>query len=79
MAPGLGQQHHDDRLCGRPHRRRISGIGQSGQYLHNEKTLEFLGRWTRQDDGTVRQNFEQFDEEKGEMVPIFTGIYHPKP
>jgi hypothetical protein len=48
-------------------------------YFHNEKTLKFLGRWTRQEDGTVRQYFEQFDEKKGEMVPIFTGIYHRKP
>ena len=47
-------------------------------YFHNQKTLELLGRWTLQDDGTVRQYFEQFDEEKGEMVPIFTGIYHRK-
>ncbi|MEJ2084814.1 MAG: hypothetical protein P8Y44_03950 [Acidobacteriota bacterium] len=47
-------------------------------YFHNETTLDFLGRWTLQEDGTVRQYFEQFDEEKGEMVPIFTGIYHRK-
>ena len=48
-------------------------------YFHNKKTLKFLGRWTLQEDGTVRQYFEQFDEEKGAMVPIFTGIYHRKP
>jgi hypothetical protein len=48
-------------------------------YFHNKKTLKFLGRWTLQEDGTVRQYFEQFDEEKRAMVPIFTGIYHRKP
>jgi hypothetical protein len=47
-------------------------------YFHNEKTLKFLGRWTLQEDGTVRQYFEQFDEESGAMVPVFTGIYHRK-
>jgi hypothetical protein len=47
-------------------------------YFHNSQTLKFLGRWSLQNDGSVRQHFEQFDEEKGEMVPIFTGIYHRK-
>jgi len=47
-------------------------------YFHDQTTHPFLGRWTLQDDGTVRQYFEQFDEEKGEMAPIFTGIYHRK-
>jgi hypothetical protein len=48
-------------------------------YFHDRNTLEFLGRWTLQDDGTVRQYFEQYDEAQGEMVPIFTGIYHRRP
>ena len=48
-------------------------------YFHNGQTRKLLGRWTPQDDGTVRQYFEQFDDEKGEMVPVFTGIYHRKP
>ena len=48
-------------------------------YFHNQETLKFLGRWTLQDDGTVVQYFEQYDEENGEMAPIFTGIYHRKP
>lgn len=47
-------------------------------YFHNGQSLEFLGRWTLQDDGTVRQYFEQFDEKQGKMMPIFTGIYHRK-
>ena len=46
-------------------------------YFQNQKSSRFLGRWTKQEDGTVRQYFEQFSDEKGEMVPIFTGIYHP--
>jgi hypothetical protein len=48
-------------------------------YFHNSKTLKLLGRWTLLDDGTVQQYFEQFDEETGEMAPVFTGIYHRKP
>ena len=48
-------------------------------FFHNQKTQKFLGRWTPQDDGTVKQYFEQFDEKKGEMVPVFTGIYHRQP
>ena len=47
-------------------------------FFHNEQTNKFLGRWTLQDDGTVKQYFEQFDEQKGEMVPVFTGIYSRK-
>jgi len=47
-------------------------------YFHDRTSARFLGRWTLQDDGTVRQYFEQFDEEQGMMVPIFTGIYHRK-
>ena len=34
-------------------------------YFHHSQTLKFLGRWSLQDDGTVRQYFEQLDEEKG--------------
>jgi hypothetical protein len=45
-------------------------------YFQNGKSLEFMGRWTPQDDGTVRQYFEQYDEDAGAMVPVFTGIYH---
>lgn len=48
-------------------------------YFHNGKTLRFLGRWTLQDDGSVRQYFEQLDEKTGEMAPIFTGIYQRRP
>jgi hypothetical protein len=48
-------------------------------YFHSRRSLDFLGRWTKQDDGSVRQYFEQYDEESGEMTPIFTGIYRRKP
>lgn len=47
-------------------------------YFKNGKTLDFLGRWTLQGDGSVRQYFEQYEEDKGKMVPIFTGIYRRK-
>jgi hypothetical protein len=47
--------------------------------FHNENTLRFLGRRTRREDGTVRRYFAHFDEEKGAMVPVITGIYHRKP
>ena len=47
-------------------------------YFENGKSLKLLGRWTPQDDGTVRQYFEQYDEAKRQMVPIFTGNYKRK-
>ena len=64
----------------------VGGLTQDGSmelvgevtFFHNEQTNKFLGRWTLQDDGTVKQYFEQFDEQKGEMVPVFTGIYSRK-
>lgn len=48
-------------------------------FFHSAESAKFLGRWTLRDDGTVLQYFEQYDAEKGEMVPVFTGIYHRKP
>lgn len=44
-------------------------------YRHNGQRVPILGRWTPLEDGTVRQYVEQFDDTKGAMVPIFTGIY----
>lgn len=63
------------------------GLTEDGSMeLHGEitvfntgKSQKMLGRWTLLEDGTVRQHFAQFDEDKGEMVPAFTGIYHRKP
>lgn len=46
--------------------------------FHDSKTTKFLGRWTPLDDGTVEQYFEQYSEEQGKMIPIFTAIYKRK-
>ena len=47
-------------------------------FFHDRSTAKFLGRWTLQEDGSVRQYFEQYDDEQGQMVPVFTGIYRRK-
>ena len=47
-------------------------------YFGTERSFDFLGRWTALDDGTVEQYFEQYDPDRKEMVPIFTGIYRRK-
>ncbi len=47
-------------------------------YQRNGQTAEFMGLWTPQEDGTVRQHFEQYDAEKNEWSPWFTGIYQRK-
>jgi len=41
-----------------------------------ERSAPFRGVWTPLEDGTVRQHFEQQDEE-GAWSPWFTGIYKP--
>ena len=38
----------------------------------------FKGTWTLQEDGSVRQHFEQYDAEKEEWVDAFIGIYRKK-
>ena len=38
----------------------------------------FRGTWTLQEDGSVRQHFEQYDAEKEEWVDAFIGIYRKK-
>lgn len=47
-------------------------------YQRTGQTAEFMGIWTPQEDGSVRQHFEQYDSEKGEWSPWFTGIYRRK-
>ncbi|MEO0982438.1 MAG: hypothetical protein AAFX03_07280 [Pseudomonadota bacterium] len=42
---------------------------------HNGAAFPFTGEWTLQDDGTVRQHFEQFNPETETWDPWFTGIY----
>lgn len=41
----------------------------------NDSTYEFRGTWTPNDDGTVRQFFEQFDAEAENWTPWFDGRY----
>ncbi|MEZ5500782.1 MAG: hypothetical protein R3E77_15320 [Steroidobacteraceae bacterium] len=38
----------------------------------------FRGTWTANDDGSVRQHFEQFDAAKGEWTDWFVGIYRKR-
>lgn len=38
----------------------------------------FRGTWTLQEDGSVRQHFEQYDAEKEEWIDAFIGIYRNK-
>ena len=46
---------------------------------HSGATAPFTGEWTLQEDGTVRQHFEQFDAESNSWKPWFTGIYTKVP
>lgn len=43
----------------------------------NGTTAPFWGEWTPQEDGTVKQYFEQMNTETNEWSPWFLGIYHP--
>lgn len=47
-------------------------------YQRSGQTADFLGIWTLQEDGSVRQHFEQYDAENDEWTPWFTGIYRRK-
>lgn len=47
-------------------------------YHANGQTAPFKGTWTPQEDGSVRQHFEQFDAESDSWKPWFTGIYRKK-
>ncbi|MFC4348330.1 hypothetical protein ACFO5Q_10775 [Kordiimonas lipolytica] len=44
-------------------------------YYTNGKTFPFRGSWTKLDDGTVRQFFEQYNPEKKEWAVWFDGVY----
>jgi hypothetical protein len=44
----------------------------------NGTTAPFKGIWTLQDDGSVKQHFQQFDAEKNEWADWFIGIYKKK-
>ena len=44
---------------------------------HAGGQFPFTGEWTPQEDGTVRQHFEQYDPDKETWTPWFTGIYTP--
>ena len=51
-----------------------------GQIRYRDgRSAPFLGVWTKQADGSVRQHFEEFDREKMEWVDWFTGTYRRKP
>lgn len=42
------------------------------------KTAPFTGKWTLQDDGSVRQHFRQYNPETEEWADWFVGIYKKK-
>ncbi|WP_262691794.1 hypothetical protein [Kordiimonas aestuarii] len=46
-------------------------------YYTSGATAPFRGTWTPNDDGSVRQFFEQYDAEKKEWQPWFDGLYEP--
>lgn len=48
------------------------GAGQAGN------GAKFRGTWTPNEDGTVTQHFQQFDDAKGEWTDWFTGTYKRK-
>jgi hypothetical protein len=50
-----------------------------GQIRYRDgRSAPFLGVWTRQADGSIRQHFEEFDPETKKWVEWFTGVYHKK-
>ena len=58
------------------------GLTQSGSmklegqiHYHAGGAFPFTGEWTLQEDGTVRQHFEQYDPDTESWKPWFTGIY----
>jgi len=44
-------------------------------YYKQDKSFPFRGSWTPNEDGSVRQFFEQFDEEKQSWNVWFDGLY----
>ncbi|MDG2175931.1 MAG: hypothetical protein P8M72_07370 [Gammaproteobacteria bacterium] len=42
---------------------------------HNDAAYDFRGTWTPNDDGSVRQFFEQYDSEAESWVVWFDGLY----
>ncbi len=50
-----------------------------GQIRYRDgRSAPFLGVWTRQADGSIRQHFEEFDPETKRWVDWFTGVYRKK-
>ena len=44
-------------------------------YYSSKQSAPFRGTWTPNDDGSVRQFFEQYDAEKQAWQPWFDGLY----
>jgi len=44
-------------------------------YYKQDKSYTFRGKWTPNEDGSVRQFFEQFDDEKQTWAIWFDGLY----
>lgn len=47
-------------------------------YYKTAKSFRFRGTWSANEDGSVRQFFEQFDEEKNQWIVWFDGLYERK-
>lgn len=58
------------------------GLNENGEMVlegeiayRDGRTAPFRGTWTPQDDGTVRQHFQEYDPDKEEWADWFTGVY----
>jgi hypothetical protein len=51
-------------------------VGEIYNYASNE-TYDFRGSWTPNDNGSVRQFFEQYNDETEIWDPWFDGLYVP--
>lgn len=47
-------------------------------HYHNGTNAPFRGTWTPLDDGSVKQHFQQYDDESEEWADWFVGIYKKK-
>lgn len=61
------------------------GLNEKGEMVlegeirnHGGPKAPFRGIWTPNEDGSVLQNFEQYDEASGEWQTWFKGLYRPK-
>ena len=63
----------------------VGGVDEDGAMIlegaattQGQEPQKFRGIWRSQDDGSVRQTFQTFDDEKSEWTSVFVGIYRQK-